>query len=335
MYVWTGPWALVHEPTPLLRKLAGEFADRIARLWPAPHGAFLVASAERRHLICLALIGREPTAAALEPALTAPTKEAIRALLADAPEGLERALRRMGEEAWPEAAYRQLLVVLADPFRARIVNHAQALDPESVVGTANLPSVVARACGGRLKVGEAQARLLCEAFEAVVRRVGPERAEAVAARWGRAGSVKQLFEWAAEDILSDVPTPPFPTAEGLKLLATKGEIREAAIRYRNCLRSYLAEAVSGESVFFEWLGPPAAIVQVSRDPVFGWRLSEVRGHNNETVAAEYRPAILSALRSMGVGIGPSHWSLTNALEQAGRGNAYLVTDEDRLNEPFD
>jgi hypothetical protein len=335
MYVWTGPWAHVHEPTPLLRKLTGEFADRIAALWPAPHGPVLIAPAARRHLICLALHRGPRTAAGLEPALSGSLKVAIASLLRGSPNGLARALERLGEEAWTTEGYDQLLAVLKDPLRAKVLNHAKALTPDVVAGTFALPTAVVRAGGGRLKLNDAQAQILREAYEAIARRVGGEAAEGVAERWGRAGSVKQLFEWAAEDIVAEIPPSPLPVPAGCRPLTSKADFREAAIRFRNCLRTHIVGASSGDAVFYEWLGPPGAIIHVQRDAVSGWRLCEVKATNNEDVPEQYRPAIIAALQAIGVGIGPSHWNLSHALEQAGQGNAWAVTPRERLNEPFE
>ena len=43
--------------TPLLAFVAGEFADPIARLWPAPHGDFFALPAARRHAAAILLAG--------------------------------------------------------------------------------------------------------------------------------------------------------------------------------------------------------------------------------------------------------------------------------------
>lgn len=335
MYVWTGPWAHVHEPTPLLRKLTGEFADRIARLWPAPHGAVLIAPAARRHLICLALHQGRRTAAELEPALSGSVKRAIGGLLRQAPSGLARALDLLGEEAWSGDAYDQLLAVLADPARAKVLNHAKGLTPEVVAGVFSLPTAVVRAGGGRLKLNDAQAQNLREAYDAIARRLGEGAVEAVAERWGRAGTVKQLFDWAAEDIVAEIPPSPLPVPAGCRPLTSKADFREAAIRFRNCLRNHIVNASSGDSLFYEWLGPPAAIIHVQRDAVSGWRLCEVKAHNNDSVPAQYRPAIVAAVQAIGVHVGPSHWTLHYALEQAGQGNAWATSPQARLDEPFE
>jgi hypothetical protein len=109
MYAWikrSSDQPLCGEPTPLLTHLAGEFAPRIAALWPAPHAAFVTAAAERRHLVCLALVF------CVDDALSSPDDllnkgltEAIRLVAPHAPAGLRRALGRLGEVAWSADDY--------------------------------------------------------------------------------------------------------------------------------------------------------------------------------------------------------------------------------------
>ena len=119
MYVWTGVCAPIQEPTPLLRYLAGDFADRINLLWPAPHTPFLTATAARRHLACLAASRSDQARFDLDKALTLSLKQAVRELIPDAPEGLVRALEHLGEVAWSVEAYAQLLATMADPVRRK------------------------------------------------------------------------------------------------------------------------------------------------------------------------------------------------------------------------
>src|SRR5215469_596472 len=85
-------------PTPLLRHLAGEFAPRVAALWPEPHRPFTEARAERRHLVCLALAQRdgELDRDLARAALAWPFRRAVRALAPAAPDGLARALAHLG-----------------------------------------------------------------------------------------------------------------------------------------------------------------------------------------------------------------------------------------------
>lgn len=305
-----GPPAPV-EPTSLLTLVAREFAPRIAALWPAPHIAFLTAPAARRHLVCLALTcdRDEACGAALEARLP----DAIAAAVGEAPPGLARALSRIGDVAWTPADYRKLLALLAEPKAGKALRHAEAIEPGLLRRLEALPPPMAGATHLALALSADGAAVLHEAYDALRRRDGPAAADAAATRWTKAEFAKTVFDWAREDLAPDVRPPPHPGTARLKPLATKRALRDAARRYRNCLADHLPHAAMGYSAYYEWAGPPAAIVQVSRDHVFGWRLDEVRAMRNATVPEEHRAELLDELALMGVHVGRTGWELHRLL----------------------
>jgi hypothetical protein len=319
MYVWTGPWARVQDPTPLLRRLTGDFAGRIAAVWSAPHGPFLIAPAPRRHLICLALSRVEGLPVDLEAALDMSVKRAMRALIPDAPDGLLRALERLGEEAWTAAAYTALLTILADPVRAKVLHHAEVIAPADVDGLAAIPDAVLRAGAGSLKLNRMQSELLTEAYRAIEQRSGAAAAAEAAARWGRSKTLKALFDRAAQDVIADLPPQPFAGGPTLRPLGSKAAMREAAAKYRNCLATdRMAWAAGGDYAYLEWTGGSGAVVELTRDAVFGWRLNEARARSNAAVSKPDQALLAADLRALGVHVGRTHWGLVSSLQCAAR-----------------
>jgi len=313
------------EPTSLLTLVAGEFAPRVASLWPAPHAEFLTAPVARRHLVCLAITcGRdEACRAALEARLPRALAEAV----GDAPPGLARALGRLGDLAWSAADYRTLLRLLADPRAGKALRHAEAIDPAVLRRLEALPPPMAGATHLAMGLTLDGAAVLSEAYEALRRRDGVAAADAAAARWAKAEFAKTAFDWAREDLAPELLPPPHPGTARLKPLATKRALRDAARRYRNCLAGHLPHAALGHSAYYEWLGPPSAVVQVSRDHVFGWRLEEVRAMRNATVPEEARGPLLDELALIGVHVGRSGWELHRFLD-ADVGVAYRLPPPD-------
>jgi len=307
------------EPSSLLKLVAGEFALRAARLWPAPHTPFLTAPAARRHLVCLALaLGRE--AAVGDGLLAGRLRGAIRAVADPAPAGLERALGRLGETAWTGAAYRKLLELLADRKAAKLLRHAEVIDADAVGRLAGLPAPMGRELHLSLVITDDGAAAVSEACGAIAFRCGPAAADAAAARWADAETEAALFDAVREDLYPEPPAPPHPGTARLKPLATKAELREAARRYGNCLAGRVNHAVSGFSAYYEWTEAPGAVVEVSRDAVFGWRLEEAKGPSNAVLAKDVREALTSELALMGVYVGRSGWQLERALSpDVGRG----------------
>ena len=322
MQIWTPRSQRPHAsgpPSPLLRHLAGEFAPRVAGVWPAPHAAFLTAPAERRHLVCLALAlaGERPLPASGEVLLCASMRDAINGAVPKAPNGLARALAHLGEAAWKPSEYLALMALLDSPLAGKSLRHAKAIEPALVTALHALPEPLIRAgVGQRFALGVDQARLLAETW-AVLERSRPEAARnAEALRWGGARSSKALFELVRDSLVPELPAPPFPGSERLRALDSKAKIREAAGRYRNCLRTLVGQAVDGEAAFYEWVGPPGVVVQLWRDRLFGWRLEQARLANNDVPDKAVREAINAELRSWGVHVGRSSWQLENAAEQA-------------------
>jgi hypothetical protein len=298
----------------LLSLVAGDFAAAVARAWPAPHVAFLTAPAARRHLVCLALAtGRDVP---LRPLLAMRLRQAIDLALLNPPAGLARALTRLGETAWPAADYRKLLVLLDAPAFAKALRHAETLRPEFVRRLAATPTPLIPAAGVLAGLDEASFEVVADTLAAITFRSGPAAAAAAAGRWATAGSAKALFAAMKRDLYPEPAAPPFPASGRLSPLATRAAMEDAATRYRNCLRDQAPYAASGWSAYYEWAGPPGAIVELQRDGVFGWRLEQVRLAENAIMAEPDRQDLLDELALAGVHVGRSGWELDRALSAA-------------------
>jgi hypothetical protein len=323
MFAWT-PRATGHvapgDPSPLLTHLAGEFAPRIAGLWPAPHAVFLTADSARRHLLCLRLAQGEPRhlARIAETALHAPLKRAIAEVLLAPPPGLRRALEHMGVIAWPRSAYLALLDLLAHPEAAKVLRHAANVTVQRTEALTALPRPMLDAGGGRLGLDLERAQLAREIYDGLVLRDGHETAAMAARRWARAPSMKDALGLMQQDMVPTLPPAPFVGTSRLRPLKSEAEMREAALRYRNCLRDCIASAATGESAYYEWMGEPKAVVEITRDGLFGWRLCQVRLADNAAVPEPARQSISAELRAIGVHVGRSDWELRNALARAAR-----------------
>jgi len=304
------------EPTSLLSLVAGEFAPRIGRVWPAPHTAFLTAPSARRHLVCLALAFGGDLAALGETLLKARMKRAIPAAAPSAPPGLERALTRMGDVAWTAEDYRKLLALLADPPAAKVLRHAELVDLALVRRMADLPAAMAPAALLAARLPGETVAALRETYAALRMRSGPAAADAAAARWARATSVRALVEAVRDDLYPEPAAPPHPGTARLRPLASKQAIRQAARRFRNCLADTLPHAASGWSAYYEWTGPPDVVIEVTRDAIFGWRMEQARVADNAPVPEAVRSEIVSELALIGVHVGRSCWELDRALAVA-------------------
>jgi hypothetical protein len=331
MFTWTtkaSPPAVPGVATTLLTHLTGAFAPAIAGLWPQPHAVFVTAEADRRHLVCLALTEGPLSVETADGLLHWPLRRAVKVALPDAPDGLARALSVLGEAAWTADQYRSLLLMLADPQASKRLRHAATITPALVATLADTPLPLLRSGIDRLDLTETQMTVVREAFDIIAARDGPIVAASVATRWGAAKTHALLRERIADALTPPMPSAPLAGTDRLRPLATKAAMREAAGRYHNCLASQIPLAVDGDSAFFECSPPPGAIVQVSRDGLRGWVLSQARGPNNHAVTGEVRAAICAELASMGVHVGRNSWALSHALDNCLLHNAtpYSVTE---------
>lgn len=304
--------------SPLLRLIAPSYADVLAALWPAPHTPFLTAPTARRHMVCLMLALEADRRAPLDVSvlLEAPLRKAVRLVVDPAPDGLARALEHLGEIAWTPVDYRALVVLLGDPKPAKVLRHAALIEPAQVRTLCALPKPLRDAGGAAARVTAAQAKLLSEAHELLARRLPGEVLAQRMAVWTRASSAKALFNLVADDFRRELPPPPHPGTERLRPLETAAAIRDAARRYRNCLASYVDHAIDQQSAVYEWLPAPGAVVELTPDSYFGWRLDQARLENNKSVDDATRAAIVAELRGMGIHVGRSAWQIRRALERA-------------------
>ena len=304
--------------SPLLRLIAPPYAEVLAALWPAPHAAFLTAPAARRHLVCL-MLAVEPVSDVgvdVTQLMDLPLRKAVHLVLDPAPEGLRRALERLGEIAWSAEDYRGLVALLADPAPAKTLRHAEQITPDMVRTLAALPRALRDAGGVVVRVTPAQAALVAEAHALLARRLSETVLTERVAAWGRAPTAKTLFGLIAEDFRRELPAPPHPGTERLRPLLTAAAIRDAARRYRNCLANYVDHAIDHQSAIYEWQPAPGAVVELTPDTYFGWRLDQARLENNKAVDETTREAIVAELRGMGVHVGRSAWQVRRALERA-------------------
>lgn len=313
--------------SPLLRLIAPAYADVLAALWPAPHGAFVTAPTARRHLVCL-MLAMEPDRRGqvdLAGLLEAPLRKAVRLVVDPAPDGLARALERLGEIAWAPEDYRALVALLSDPKPAKVLRHATQITPAQVQTLSALPGPLREAGGAAVRVSAGQARLLAEAHDLLAQRLPRTVLAERTAAWTRASSVKALFNLVADDFRRDLPKPPHPGTDRLRPLETAAAIRAAARRYRNCLANYVDAAVDRRCAIYEWLPAPGAVIELTTDPYFGWRLDQARLESNGSVDEATRTAIVEELRGMGVHVGRSAWQIRQALDRAGSPNFELET----------
>ncbi len=309
--------------SPLLRFIAGEFADAIARVWRAPHAEFFALPAARRHVAAIALAGLARRAAGegelrrlLEFARDADVAGHVAGPLA---QGFMRALAKAGEVLWSQEDYVVFLDLLADPMANEVLRHMDAVRPDAFAPLAALPAVLRAAPIVRVLASRDAAIDLALAFRLAVRMREPEAAGRLAQRWGAGGDARAVFRRAQEDLTPDAFRPPLPAprlASAFLPVVTRKSLEATALDFRNCLVDHAARIAEGRMAVFVWRPDPAwpaAAVSLNQDAA-GWRLSEAKAGDNADLDEDQLRLLVHEVSAADVRTGPSVQSLVSRLE---------------------
>lgn len=314
--------------TPLLTFVAGEFADAIAQLWPAPHGDFFALPAARRHAAAILLGGlgqREMPPSDLrrlvEYQRDAVVADAIAGPLAT---GLMRALSKAGEALWKRRDYETFTSLMTDPMANEVLRHLDDVRPEAFAPLAALPPVLRTAPVVRVLLSAGAAADLAHAFHLAVMMREPGAAARIARRWGAGGDTRQVFMRAYEDLTPDVfrPVVPVPVLDQPFVRVTnRKQLQDVARDFRNCLAEHGGRIADGRMAVFIWQDEAPAAIALTHDAA-GWRLAEAKAADNEDLGQHFLRDMVARLERVGVRTGPSVQAMMNRLDDRATSNAY-------------
>jgi hypothetical protein len=282
----------IFTPSDALQRAAGPFARKVALVWPRPHEPYFAADAGHRHLIHIVAGGfgedRVTFASAAEPLGSWSVRRLLAAYLPDAPLGFAEALRRLAGDDWRKQDYDQLRAFLAEGAEAaKVLRHSASITPQSLELLAALPPALRRM---RIVALIAWPDLAALAARGVAWGFGPDapagRLAQLADRLERAGSVQSLFLKLLESFpIERFATGPVPGGDWIRPIVGPKAMREAALRFRNCLALRIPAALAGAAAYYEVVGDEPAIVEIvlSRRRN-AWVFGEIRGTANEPVS---------------------------------------------------
>jgi hypothetical protein len=326
--IFTRPHVGTRTATPLLAFIAGEFADAVAQVWPAPHGEFFALPAARRHAAAIALAGharRELAPGELRRLVEFARDAAVaEALAGDLSPGLMRALAKAGERLWQREDYEVFLDLLAEPMANEVLRHLDEVRPDKLAPIAELPPALRMAAVVRVLPSWAAAAELSRAFRLAVRMRQPDAAGRIARRWGAGGDIRSVFSRAQEDLTPDAfrgPDPAPALAYPFVRVTSRKQLEQLAIEFRNCLRDHAARIAEGRMAVYVWRKDPAAAVALNWDAA-GWRLAEAKAADNVDLEEVQLRELVRVLEAHGVRTGPSVQSLNSRLEDYASGTQY-------------
>ncbi|KCZ93505.1 hypothetical protein [Hyphomonas johnsonii] len=274
---------------------AGEMAADIAELFEFPHFDFLALSPARMHLIGIAVAGIHADAIDFEQLTAKRWIDAVRILADPYPIGLHGILASLTFPLWPAASYRTLWNVLQCAKAKKILTHTKTISPilvsildelrpalraEKVVRHLRRPievAVLARICDDDIKA---------ETLLRMLRHV--ER---------RADFFAKLVEFV--DRSTVFPIPPHIDHDLIEPIWNARQLSDVAIRFRNCLRSFIDEVAAGKVAFYVLGGPEPAVFSIE-PRIGGYVITEVRGMRNSSVSNATMSLIHTALTSSGI-----------------------------------
>ncbi len=318
--------------TPLLAFIAGDFADAVAQLWPAPHGEFFALPAARRHAVAIALAGLvgQPVPPGDIRRLVEYQRDTIVAetLAGDLATGLMRTLSKAGEILWRREHYATFVQLLADPMANEVLRHLDSVRPEVFAPIAALPPALRMATIVRVVPSVAAAADLARAFHLSVMMREPDAGARIARRWGSGGDTRAVFMRAYEDLTPEVfrAVDPLPVLDApFVRITNRKQLEEVAREFRNCLAEHGGRIAEGKMAAYVWRAEPLAAIAFNRDAA-GWRLCEAKAPDNVDLDERFLRELASRLQRIGVRTGPSVHSVMSRLDDWASGSAYPRTE---------
>lgn len=316
------------QATPLLAFIAGEFADAVGQLWPAPHAEFFALPAARRHAAAIALSGQ--AARQIGPNelrhLVEFQRDALvaEALAGDQGQGLMRALAKAGETLWAPHDYFVFLRLLAEPMANEVLRHLDQVRPAAFAPLAELPPALRCAAIVRVLPTRAAATDLARAFAMAVRMRHPEAAGRIARRWGAGGDTRAVFQRAQEDLTPDAfrgagPAPSL--AAPFARVVNRKQLEALALEFQNCLADHAVRIADGRMAVYAWRADTAAAIALTWDAA-GWRLAEAKAPQNVDLEERQLRELVHILEAAGVRTGPSIQTLASRLDDWANGTSY-------------
>ena len=323
---------------PLLEFLAGAHAHAIAYLWPAPHSGFYTLPTARRHVAGMIVSGATRDAWTGDRDVVrlierGKDSEIAHLIAGEKVPGLMKALGRCGEQLWSREDYVRFLDLFLGSNGARLLRHMGAIRPVFFAPVLELPEALRVPKIASVLTSVTAARNLAEAFALIsARGSGGDAAQ----RWGRAKDRSALFAMAAQDLTPSqfgAITPPPVLPQPFEAVTNQKALKAAALEFDNCLRDYTSDIAAGRMVVFIWRGQPKAAVALRHDAC-GWRLSEVRGTDNDDLPEPQLREIVRDVLGAGARTGRAICVLAGWLERYAQGHeneeAELRTYEDTL-----
>ena len=249
-------------------------------------------------------------------------------------EGLVGALSRMGDTPFLVPSYRNLVAIFSKPEhrdRAKVLKQMPRITPVHLTVIMGLqPPFVLKDLVENLSVGGLhEFRSTVDLIQKLVPGTSPEELATSLRQASETTSLETWSErWIAKAINFPVVLGGMDSAEFVQLRSGE-ELRDAARRYRNCLRDKVVLAATGRAAYLEFLPVPAIVelIALSEDR---WLVDGIYGLRNRRVEPSIARAVYQKLHAAGALI-PARYLERTATDSLG----FQADDRPTLDEHLD
>ena len=278
------------------------------RIRPGTAGSFLRSSDERRQVVSAMLSERsEPRdsveARNLAELITSASHDDLLAAAFDpVPIGLRRALARSGSQPHPRQYYHSLHRLLSSPQHGRIaevIGQLDAIDHPRIRIMEILPDDFLSANLVRL-IESVTVATDVSAIATLLTGRGADR-EALGRAIRAVSSPDQFSKlWERWAFKAQFPEHPIPQSPCYTPVRDGDELRKLSLRYRNCAKRYLPEALEGSSAFAEFTDSGSSVVVHLVRENDTWLVEGLFAKDNGSIRLTVRMSAMEYLASKAV-----------------------------------
>lgn len=271
---------------------------------PGLAGQFLRASVERRQVVAAHLAFSPVLRPDVQARLIASAThdDILAAAMPTVPTGYRAILGRSGAQTRPSRFYRYLSALLLSRetrlIRATLYSLSE-LDLNRLRVLRTLPEQLRTPHLVILHRDLSHAKLTTALFRLMVAAGADEGSLIQSLRTARTSAdLMRCWKRAIEQL--SFPAPPLPASNQYRPILTGGELKAAALRYRNCLRRFLTTALDGRDSFALFSMGETEVVVHLRQRHGTWHLDGVHGPRNRPVSDSCAAIARAYLASNGI-----------------------------------
>lgn len=229
------------------------------------------------------------------------------------PAGLVSVLKKLGNRIMVRDRYIELIDLLEEPKAAKLLWHEPKVGPSMILALMGLKpafrkSSIVRNISNTMSLHSVQYAI------AVARRASPKTSNSVLAKsLERKLTVAQKvkiepfeLQWKLQEWLSSrlkrtsIPAPPWGGSKKLCPITNSQGIHKTAADFENCLAGELAKVIGHKRYFYLWKDRSGAVVALDNEPLLGWIVGDIKGHQNKEVSKRTRQKIIEEFRTAGI-----------------------------------